>query len=163
MNALRKLFEEIIFIVISFCLLFHSSCLWAQPPKISDLPRLRTMSREEIAKVIYHYASKDVCMDDLVELSSLLGNKEDTQATGDLSSKIQVRDVVLVCIEELTGESFLLPNMTYPAKAILLYKQNNDDRAWRFTIPTLSDEEFKQIQLRVDLWIDDFKKKSHKE
>jgi hypothetical protein len=149
-------------IIVFMLIMFSSISCFAEPQKDLLMSKLKIMSREEITGFIHQYASKNVCIDDLAELSSLLSDKDNIQATGDLSSKIQVRDVALVCIEELTGESFLLPNKTYPVKAIFLYKQKSDDRVWRFSIPTLSDDEFKQVQLRINLWINDFKKNKGK-
>jgi len=116
------------------------------------------MSREEIAKLIYYYASKDICKDDITELSSLLGDKRDTQIMGyDSITKIQVRDVAYTCIEELAGESFL-QEKHYPIKEQLCYKQNNDDSVWRYQIISISDEEYKLIPSRIVLWTDNFKK-----
>jgi len=109
------------------------------------------MSRGEITDLIYYYASNDVPEKELLELSALLDNKQDTRALDDLLSKIKIRDVALACIAETTGESFLLPNRTYPTKAILLYKDDNHEL--RFIIPTIPDEEFKEMQSRINSWI----------
>jgi len=118
------------------------------------LVRIKHSTKEEIARLIYHYAQKEVSIDDVLTFYVLLDHKEPIDASGGLAAKIQVRDIAFVCIEEITGESLLpLKDKVFPVKAILLYRSTEDGITVRFPIPSLSDDDFEKVKTIVNDWI----------
>ena len=116
--------------------------------KISD--NLKHYTKEEVAGFIYKTASQHFDNNKVNVLMLLLDNKEIILNKDPYysSAKIQVRDIAFVCLEEMTGESFL---GNYKGKEIITYF-SNDGTPFRFTIPAFSDGEYAQVKNNIKYW-----------
>ena len=158
---MKKSLKRVLVLVtcsICFLILVASSSGPLKPDEAID--KIKHTTREEIANIIYYYVKKETRIDDVVMFYSLLDNKDTIDAGRKFKENIQVRDIALICIEEITGESFApMGGKTYPGKAIILYTSKDDGSVARFYVPHYSDDDFEEIKITINQWISDFKKK----
>ena len=144
----------LLILVVCAAILWTTVAVSEESSKPIDLlQRIKYSSNEELGRLIYAYAKKDINADDVVMLSSLLENKDVIRAREEPSDVIYVRDIALVLIEELTGEYFLPAQTTFPVKAILSYKSKNGLDFFRFPVYSLSDKDFETVKPVVARWI----------
>ena len=141
--------------IICVMIFYTPMAISSESTKTTDMvQKIKSSSREELGGLVYHYANKDVHIDDLVVLSSLLENKTPIAAGDDLNNVVYVRDIALVLLQEITGEFFLPSDKAFQVKMVLSFRSDDGLKFFRFEVLSLSDGEFKALKPVIDRWTD---------
>jgi len=88
----------------------------------------------------------------------MLADKQYIKTDGTFESKLQVRDVALTVLEEISGESFMSKKQGKPTqvkvKEIVMFQ--NGDTPVRFHIADLTDDDYVNVSRNVEYWIDGY-------
>lgn len=115
---------------------------------------IRFSTKKQLADLIYGYENEKFSIYDLLNFYELMDNKETTLKRKE-PPNIQVRDIAFAVIQKMTGEDFLCNNKTYKIKETLS-GVSEAGPSYEFEIPSLSDDEYKDLKCKLKYWIDGY-------
>jgi len=131
--------------------------LHAGGPLIVEIQRHELVwSQDELAAQLFNACRKPTTIDVRTEVRAwmkLLEMRHNVKSDGSLSAGLQVREVALTCIEELTGETFYPPEgARAPVREILSTLVNGEIQ--RFHITELPPKDISLIKSSIQAWLD---------
>jgi len=118
-------------------------------------------SRQKLAIELYKECRIDdnKCknIEEILKWNKLLTSNKAIMVNDDLSQKIQIREIALTCIEELSGEIFYPFKNKYCATREIV-TTSVDNETERFVIPEINPSDVDGILENVSAWLKERKK-----